>query len=83
MRGPGVLIFGCDDRDDDVAGCHTDSTADENWLSAKFVHVGDCWKGGQPHRYADYASCEKRDAVRGEAEAVEDLRSVVEDGVDP
>lgn len=46
---PLILVLGENDGDDDVAGCHTNSTDGKNGLTAKLVNIHDCWNRGEEH----------------------------------
>jgi len=43
VRGPVVLISCYDNGDDEVAECHADGADYQDWLSAEFVDIHDCW----------------------------------------
>lgn len=82
MSWPLIAVFGDDDRDDDVAGCHADCADGEDGFAAYAVDVEDRRDGGEEHDDADDAGGEEGDGVGGEAEGGEDRGRVVQDGVD-
>lgn len=68
--------------DDDVTGRHADGANDEYRFAAELVDVHNSRDGGEEHGDTDDAGGQERDGVGRHAEFVEDLRGVVQDGVD-
>lgn len=79
---PRVLVLGNNNSNDDVAGCHTDSTNGEHGSATNFVYVQDRGDGGNEHSNTDDSSGKQVSSVSGKAKVGEDGRRIVQDSVD-
>ena len=65
-----------------MADAHGDGAEGQDGLAAQAVDVQDRWNRGHEHDDADDAGGEQTGGIGAQAERAEDLRRVVEDGVD-
>lgn len=82
VRGPVRHEAALDTGDDRVAHHHTDGTADQELLAAKVVEPEDGWDGEEDLEDTGDTGGEQGDSSGSEAEGLEDLGSVVQNGVD-
>ena len=82
VRGPLIFVLRYDDRNDDMACRHSNSTDSEDGFATELVDVQDCWDGGEEHGNSNDAGGEQRDGVGGQAKGSEDCGGIVQNGVD-
>jgi len=78
VGGKVVLERSNNSGDDKMAGCHPDSTGNQNTLPAEFVHPEDGRNGKDKLHDTHNTSCKEINGVTGQADTLEDKRAVQE-----
>ena len=83
MRSPVILICGVDGANDELGHSHAESACHYNILAAPTVHIKNGRDSSDEVYNSDHTSSKKGDRVAIQPNLFEDLRRIVNNGVDP